>query len=105
MGARRCHDLTGDECILPQLGSNPVTGGSGSGFFNVLQYQQILRFAVERHIEVIPEFDFPGHSHAAIKAMEARFRKYEATNMNKATEYRLIDPKVRILSLFKIVHA
>ena len=41
---------------------------------------------------MIPEFDMPGHSHAAIKAMEARYNKYRLTNMKKADEFRLIDP-------------
>ena len=31
-----------------------------------------MRHANERHIEVIPEFDMPGHMHAGIRAMEAR---------------------------------
>ena len=39
-------------------------------------YQEILKYAKERHIDIIPEFDLPGHSHAAIIAMDNRYRKY-----------------------------
>ena len=42
---------------------------------------------------MIPEFDMPAHSHAAIKAMEARYNKYRMTNTTKAEEFRLIDPE------------
>ena len=39
---------------------------------------------------MVPEFDMPGHAHAAIKAMEVR---YNTTFDRKAAEeYRLIDP-------------
>jgi len=57
------------------LGSGPFTNSSGSGFYTVDEYQRILRRAAARHVEVIPEFDMPSHSHAAIKSMERRYRR------------------------------
>ena len=68
VGARRCHDLEEKTCILSQFGSGP----SGTGYYSTEDYREILRYAKNRHIQVIPEFDFPGHSHAAIKSMIAR---------------------------------
>ena len=48
---------------------------SGNGFYSHADYVEILRYAWERHIRVIPEFDTPGHSRAAIKSMEVRARR------------------------------
>ena len=45
---------------------------SGSGFYTVAQYREILKVAKEHHVRVIPELDFPAHSMAAIVAMRAR---------------------------------
>ena len=36
-------------------------------------YKEILHYANDRHIEVIPEIDMPGHSHAAVRAMKVRY--------------------------------
>ena len=46
--------------------------GTASGYYSHKDFVEILRYAAERHIRVIPEFDTPGHSRAAIKAMEKR---------------------------------
>ena len=43
-------------------------------FYTEEEYLQILKYAWERRISVIPEFDAPGHSRASIKAMQARER-------------------------------
>lgn len=43
---------------------------AGDGFYSHADFVEILRYAKERHIRVIPEFDTPGHSRAAIKGME-----------------------------------
>ena len=47
---------------------------SGSGYYSHADFVEILRFANERHIRVVPEFDTPGHSRAAVKSMEYRAR-------------------------------
>lgn len=75
------------------LGSGPFTNSSGSGFYSVSEFSEILRFAKSRHISVIPEFDMPGHSHAAIKSMEARYArlKTESGEDSEATKYLLSD--------------
>lgn len=52
----------------------------------------MLRHATERHIQVIPEFDFPGHSHAAIKSMIARHdRLVKQGNEKEAKRFLLSD--------------
>lgn len=62
----------------------------GSGFYTVNDYKDILRYANDRHIEIIPEIDMPGNMHAGIKAMEARFRKYMQQGNNAAAEEYLL---------------
>ena len=93
VGGQRCHDLSELRCLLPQLGSGPFSNNSGSGFLTTTDYQNILKFANQHHVQVIPEFDFPGHSHAAVRAMEARYQFYmNAGNRSAANEFRLKDP-------------
>ena len=44
---------------------------SANGHLSAADYVDIVKYAWERRISIIPEFDTPGHSRAAIKAMEA----------------------------------
>jgi len=60
---------------MAMLGSGPFTNTSGSGYYTVDDYRQILRRAAAQHVEIIPEFDMPSHSHAAIKSMERRYQR------------------------------
>lgn len=61
------------------------------GYLTRQDFIDILRFAAKHHIQIIPEFDLPGHSRAAIKAMEARYHAYKDIDLAKATEYLLTD--------------
>ncbi|VDI78298.1 hexosaminidase, partial [Mytilus galloprovincialis] len=92
VGSKRCHAEKKGVCLIPQLGSGPYNTTSGSGFYSIQDYKDILSYAKKRHIEVIPEIDMPGHARAAIISMEARYRKYNTTSINQAQKYRLIDP-------------
>ncbi|MCS5489876.1 family 20 glycosylhydrolase [Algoriphagus limi] len=66
----------------------------GTGFYTQEDFKEILRYAQERQIEVIPEIGFPAHSRAAIKSMEKRYERFQqAGNLEKAEEFRLIDPE------------
>ena len=66
--------------------------GQGSGAYSPADFEEILRYAHERHIDVIPEFDFPAHARAAVQAMERRYRRLAGSDPAAATEYRLLDP-------------
>lgn len=46
-------------------GSTQVGGGEG-GFYTQEQYADIVRYAQDRYITVVPEIDMPGHTNAAL---------------------------------------
>ena len=90
VGSKRCLELTDKNCLQPQLGGAGAT--ERDGFYSVADYQEILRLATKNHIQVIPSLDMPGHSRAAIKAMEARYHYYmKQENELEAKRYLLTD--------------
>jgi hexosaminidase len=95
VGARRGHTLNSSRHLPPAFGSGPDTANPyGSGHYTRADYAEILRYARDRHIEVIPEIEMPGHARAAIKAMEARARALrERGDEAAATRCLLSDPK------------
>jgi hexosaminidase len=99
VGAFRGHPTEAGDHLQPSYGSGPFADtamGYGSGFYTRAQYVDLVRYARERHVEVIPEVDVPGHSRAAIKAMEYRYRRLaEEGRTTEADRYRLADPEDR----------
>ncbi|MFC3094464.1 family 20 glycosylhydrolase [Alteromonas sediminis] len=92
IGGYRCLDLQDKTCLLPQLGAGPDPESQVNGFFTVEDYKSVLQAAASRHIEVIPSLDMPGHSRAAIQAMEARYeRLMQQEQPEAAMQYMLID--------------
>lgn len=96
VGGRRGHTETEEDHLIPSYGSGPdpdKEDSFGSGWYTRDEYMNILRFAAERHIEVIPEIDVPGHARAAIVAMKSRAARLEAEgDPEGASEFRLDEP-------------
>jgi hexosaminidase len=67
--------------------------GQGSGYYTAADFTEIIAYAAERHIDVVPEFDMPAHARAAVRSMEHRYRT--STDPRAASEYRLVDPEDR----------
>jgi hexosaminidase len=97
VGGFRGHTLDDAEYLHPSYGSGPFpdpTVSYGSGYYSREQYIDLVRYAAQRHITVVPEINVPGHSRAAIKAMEARYRRLTAEGRTEEAErYRLVDPE------------
>ncbi len=93
VGAYRCLDLSDQTCLQPQLGADPARDAPTNGYLTTSDYLAILTAAKARQINVVPSFDMPGHSRAAIKAMEARYRRLSAAGrMADAERFRLVEP-------------
>jgi hexosaminidase len=92
IGGQRCFDPSEEKCLMAQLGAGIDTNSAVNGYYSVDDYQQILQAATARHIQVIPSLDMPGHSRSSVKAMTARYKKYQALEDEaKATEFLLED--------------
>lgn len=67
--------------LLTQIGSTRIEGEGFeySGFYTQAQVRDIVSYAAERNITIIPEFELPGHELAAIAAYPHLSCKGEAT--------------------------
>ncbi len=91
IGSKRCFDTSEENCLITQLGSGVDATTSVSGYYSVSEYSEILQAATARHIQVIPSLDMPGHSRAAMKAMTARYKKYQASEDEEKAKQFLLD--------------
>jgi hexosaminidase len=51
---------------LTKIGGSTEVGGESGGFYTQEQYKEIVNYAAERFITIIPEVDMPGHTNAAL---------------------------------------
>jgi hexosaminidase len=98
VGAVRRHTSSYHNSVLhPAYGSGPFAnsdGKNGHGHYTRADFIDIIQYAHRRHIQVIPEVNFPAHARAAIKAMEYRYeRLMQEGKPDEANEFRLIDPE------------
>lgn len=93
VGGTRAHTTDGRGSIVPSYGSGPdAANKAGTGFYSREDFIEILKYARDRHIEVIPEIESPGHARAAIKAMDARYMKLmDEGKKEEAERYLLRD--------------
>ncbi|NNG24767.1 family 20 glycosylhydrolase [Telluria aromaticivorans] len=94
IGALRGVTRDGHPCLPPSFGSGAdIDAQGGSGFYTASDFVTILRHAHARHIEVIPEFNMPGHARAAVVAMRERYQRLLATgDPEGAARFLLSDP-------------
>ena len=91
-------------------GSTEVGGGEG-GFYTQEQYSELVKYAQDRFITVIPEIDMPGHTNAALASYPELNCNGKATELytgtdvgfstlctNKEITYKFIDDVVRELA-------
>ncbi|MEO1261139.1 MAG: beta-N-acetylhexosaminidase [Bacteroidota bacterium] len=66
-------------------GSTEVGGGQG-GFLTQEDYTEIVQYAADRHILIIPEIDMPGHTNAALSSYPELNCDGKATELYTGTE-------------------
>ena len=91
IGSKRCFDTQEQTCLMPQLGAGVDPESDLNGYYTVADYQEILQAATARHIQVIPSLDMPGHSRSSVKAMTARFKKYQQSEDDDKAKQFLLD--------------
>ncbi|WP_148716590.1 family 20 glycosylhydrolase [Chitinolyticbacter meiyuanensis] len=93
IGSKRGFTIDERDNLVPCFGSGAeVEGSHGTGYYSRADFIEILKFATARHIEVVPEFDVPGHARSAIKAMNVRYeRLVKAGKQAEAEQYLLAD--------------
>lgn len=93
VGGRRGRTLDDADYLKPAYGSGANwSKAPGSGYYTREDFVEILRYAKQRHITVIPELETPGHARAAIKAMDNRYsRLIQQGKIEEARQYLLRD--------------
>ncbi len=95
----------------PQLtssGSSMQVGGGAGGFYTQADYAEIVRYAADRFITIVPEIDMPGHTNAMLipfpelscgRQTPAPYTSirvgFSALCPDKEDTYRLVDDVVR----------
>lgn len=51
---------------LTEIGGSTQVGGGEAGFYTQEEYSEIIKYAQQRFITVVPEIDMPGHTNAAL---------------------------------------
>jgi hexosaminidase len=91
-------------------GSSQVGGGEG-GYYTQKQYSELVQYAKDRYIIIVPEIDMPGHTNAALASYAELNCNGKATELYTGTEvgfsslcttkeitYKFIDDVVRELA-------
>jgi hexosaminidase len=96
---------------LTTIGGSTQVGGGEGGFYTQEQYKDLVKYAAERYIMIIPEIDMPGHTNAALASYaelncDGKARElYTGTEVGFSTlctsseiTYQFVDDVVRELS-------
>ncbi|MFK7812161.1 MAG: family 20 glycosylhydrolase [Maribacter sp.] len=97
--------------LLTEVGGSTEVGGESGGFYTQEEYKDIVAYAAERHMLIVPEVDMPGHTNAAsvsypiFNGNGIKPELYEGTLVGKSTFatrkdtlYSFLDDVVREIS-------
>lgn len=51
---------------LTEIGGSTEVGGGAGGYYTQEEFSEIVEYAAERYITIVPEIDMPGHTNAAL---------------------------------------
>lgn len=51
---------------LTEIGARTQVGGKRGGYFSTEDYRDLVQYAADRFITIVPEIDMPGHTNAAL---------------------------------------
>ena len=71
---------------LTSIGGSKQVGGGAGGFYTQKQYSDIVKYAAERYITIVPEIDMPGHINAAMASYPELNCNGKATDLYTGTE-------------------
>ena len=96
---------------LAQHGGSTQVGGGEGGYYTQEQYSDIVNYAKERYIDIVPEIDMPGHTNAALASYPELNCSGKATELytgtsvgfstlctSKEITYKFIDDVIRELA-------
>jgi len=96
---------------LTEIGGSTEVGGESGGFYTQEEYKDIVAYAAEQYITIVPEIDMPGHTNAAsvsypiLNGNGIKPKLYTGTavghstfDTRKDTVYAFIDDVVREIS-------
>ncbi len=96
---------------LTEHGAKTEVGGGEGGFYTQEQYSDIVSYAQERYVTVIPEIDMPGHTNAALASYPCLNTDGKATelytginvgfstlNTRSDVTYKFVDDVIRELA-------
>lgn len=96
---------------LTEIGGSTEVGGESGGFYTQEDYTEIVEYAAQHYMTVVPEVDMPGHTNAAsvsypfLNGNGKKVELYEGTRVGfstfdtrKDTVYAFIDDVVREIS-------
>ena len=93
IGAKRGYSPEQKNRLIPMYGSGADGGVTGNGYINRQEFIDILKFAHQRSIKIMPQISFPSHARAAIKAMDHRYENPQVyENKDEIKSYQLSDP-------------
>ncbi|WP_424501779.1 family 20 glycosylhydrolase, partial [Robiginitalea sp.] len=96
---------------LTQIGGQTEVGGEAGGYYTQEDYKELVAFAGDRYITIVPEVDMPGHTNAASvsypflngngktpKPYTGMRVGFSTLDTRKDTVYQFIDDVVREIS-------